>query len=94
VSLQNTGSSTANAVKATFSTTSSYVSGFTPTSQISYGNISAGSTVWKGYSQYSDYAIQFTVSSSTPTNTQIPISISIVDESNNIWSSSFNVTVQ
>jgi len=94
ISLQNTGSSTANAVKATFSTTSQYVSGFTPTSQISYGNISAGSTVWKGYSQYSDYAIQLTVSSSTPINTQIPISISIVDESNNTWSSSFSLTVQ
>ena len=94
VSLQNTGSSTVKGVKATFYTSSEYVSGFTPTSQISYGNISAGSTVWKGYSQYSDYAIQLTVSSSTPINTQIPISISIVDESNNTWSSSFSLTVQ
>ena len=94
VSLKNTGSSTANGVKATFSTTSSYVSGFSPTSQVNYNNISACATVWKGNSQYYDYAIQFTVSSSTPTNTQIPISINIVDESDNTWSSSFNVTVQ
>ncbi|NDP22269.1 MAG: hypothetical protein GZ091_14485 [Paludibacter sp.] len=94
IGLQNTGSSTVNGVKATFSTTSQYVSGFTPTSQISYGNISAGSTVWKGNSQYYDYAIQFTVSNTTPANTNIPISISIVDESGNTWISSFNVTVQ
>ena len=96
VSLQNAGSSTVNGVKATFSTTSQYVSGFSPTSAISYGNISAGSTVWKEGrgSQYYDYAIQFMVSNSTPTNTQIPISISIVDESNNTWTSNFNVTVQ
>jgi len=94
VSLKNTGSSTANGVKATFSTTSSYVSGFSPTSQINYGNISAGSTVWKGSSQYYDYAIQFTVSNTTPNNTQIPISISIVDENGNTWTDNFNVTVQ
>ena len=95
VSLRNTGSSTAKSVKATFSTTSSYVSGFSPTSPISYSDISAGYTVWKGgYSYASGYAIEFTVSSSTPINTPIPVNISIVDESNNTWSSSFNVIVQ
>ena len=94
VSLQNIGSSAAKGVKATFSTTSQYVSGFSPTSAINYGDIEAGATIWKGYSQYYDYAIQFTVSNSTPTNTQIPISIRIVDESNNIWLCSFNVVVQ
>ena len=92
VSLKNTGTSTANSVKSTFSTTSSYISNFTPTTQITYGNISANSVKWYQYESY--YVIQFTVSGSTPANTQIPISISIVDESNNTWSSSFNVTVQ
>ena len=92
VSLKNTGTSTANSVKATFSTSSSYISNLTPTTQITYGNISANSVKWYQYESY--YVIQFTVSSSTPTNTQIPISISIVDESNNTWLSSFNVTVQ
>jgi len=48
IALKNTGTSNATAVKATFSTTSQYVSGFSPTSAINYGNISAGSTVWKG----------------------------------------------
>ncbi|MGC3977386.1 MAG: hypothetical protein QM751_03645 [Paludibacteraceae bacterium] len=102
VSLKNTGSGAAKAVKATFSTTSSYISGFTPTSQVNYGDIAAYGIKWadyqgnngtyEGYAYY--YTVKFTVSSSTPTNTQIPISISIVDESNNTWSSSFNVTVQ
>ncbi|MDR1654263.1 MAG: hypothetical protein LBS01_11595 [Prevotellaceae bacterium] len=102
VSLKNTGTSMAKAVKATFSTTSSYVSGFTPTSQVNYGDITAYGVKWadyqgnngtyEGYAYY--YTVKFTVSSSTPTNTQIPISISIVDESNNTWSASFSVTVE
>ena len=102
VSLKNTGSSTAKAVKATFSTTSSYISGFTPTAQVNYGDILAYGTKWADYAGSSGtsdyylnyYTIKFTVSSSAPTNTQIPINISIVDESNNTWSSSLNVTVQ
>ena len=102
VCLKNTGSGTANAVKATFSTTSSYVSGFTPTAQINYGDISAYGTKWADYAGSSGtsdyylnyYTIKFTVSNSVPANTQIPINISSVDESNNTWQSSFNVTVQ
>jgi hypothetical protein len=92
VSLKNNGTSTAKSVKATFSTTSQYISNLTPTTQITYGDIAANSVKWYQYESY--YIIQFTVSSSTPTNTNIPINISIVDESNNTWSSSFNVTVQ
>ncbi len=97
VYLGNNGSSTANSVKATYSISSSYVSQLSPTTQVSYGNISAGGTQYgqTGYTpSYTDYyTIKFTVSSSTPTNTQIPINISITDESSNTWSSSFNVTV-
>jgi hypothetical protein len=94
--LKNSGTSAANGVKATFSTTSSYVSGFTPTIPISYGNISAGSSEMAdyrgGYSAYY-YTIQFTVSSSAPAGAQIPINISITDESGNTWTSSFNAVV-
>jgi hypothetical protein len=102
ISLKNTGTSTANKVKATFSTASSYVSGFSSTTQINYGDISANVIKWASYQGYSSeyesgvsyYTVQFTVSNSTPNNTQIPITINIVDESNNTWTSSFNVTVQ
>ncbi|MDR2407746.1 MAG: hypothetical protein LBE13_06510, partial [Bacteroidales bacterium] len=98
VILKNNGTSTANSVKATFSTTSSYVSSFIPTRQISYGDISAGSTESGSYNYVSGgggyYTIQFTVSNATPNNTQIPINVNIVDESNNTWTSSFNVIVQ
>jgi PII-like signaling protein len=94
VSLKNTGSSTARVVKASFSTTSTAISGFSMYSnagEITYGDISAGST--KGSTGYY-YDLQFTVSNTAVAGTQIPINISIVDESNNTWSSSFNVTVQ
>jgi len=102
VCLKNTGSGTANAVKATFSTTSSYVSGFTPTAQINYGDISAYGTKWADYAGSSGtsdyylnyYTIKFTVSNTTPANTNIPISINITDENNNTWTSSFDVKVE
>jgi hypothetical protein len=91
VSLKNTGTGTAKAVKATFSTTSSYVSNLTPTTQISYGDIAANSIKWENTENH--YAIQFTVSTTTPNNTNIPIDINIVDENGNTWTSSFDVTV-
>ena len=94
IGLRNIGLSAAKKVNSTFSTTSPYVSGFTPTSQVNYGDIEPGWTVWSGISQYASYAIQFTVAESTPTNTKIPINISIIDESNNTWVSSFNITVE
>jgi hypothetical protein len=93
--LKNIGS-IAKGVKATFSTTSSYVSGFLPAGQIDYGNISAGSPKcvdYNGKNSYQDYTIKFKVSNVTPANTQIPINIAITDESGNTWTDSFNVTV-
>jgi hypothetical protein len=101
ISLKNTGTSVANTVKATFSTTSSYVSGFSPTAQINYGDISANGVKWADYNGKNGesassayyYTVKFTVSLSAPAGTQIPINISIVDESGNTWTSSFNVVV-
>ena len=93
VSLKNTGSSTAKGVKATFSSTSQYVSDFSPTMQVSYGDITANSVKWYNNSKYS-YILEFTIANSTPENTDIPIEISIRDESDNTWTSSFIVTVQ
>jgi uncharacterized protein (DUF302 family) len=95
--LKNIGTSAAKQVKATFSTTSAYASSFTPTAQINYGDMAAGSSVDYGYSIYytnRSYTIQFTISSSTPVGTQIPINISITDESGNTWTESFNVPVE
>ena len=100
VNLRNNGSSTANKVKATFTSSSSYVSGFTPTTQVDYGNISAGSIQGYGSGDYAttpsydNYTVKFTLSGSTPLNTIIPINISITDESANTWTSNFNITVQ
>ncbi len=75
VALKNNGISDAKGVKVKFSTTSQYLSGFSPTNQTDYGVISAESIKWYNYSQYSDWVIQFTVSNTTPDNTQIPINI-------------------
>jgi hypothetical protein len=97
VYLINNGSSTANSVKATFSINSSYVSQLSPSTQVTYGDIAAGSTQYgnTGYApNYEYYTIKFTVSNTTPANTQIPISINITDANGNTWTSSFNVTVQ
>jgi uncharacterized repeat protein (TIGR01451 family) len=93
--LKNTGTSTANSVKATFSTTSTYVSDFKPTTQLNYGNLATEESVWSyNTSISSNYTIQFTVSLSTPAGTQIPVNISITDESGNVWTDSFTVTVE
>ncbi|MDR3133320.1 MAG: hypothetical protein LBU42_04775 [Prevotellaceae bacterium] len=91
--LKNTGTRAAKGVEALFSINSPYVSNFTPGTGIDYGDIAIGETVMAYF--YVNYStIQFTVSSSTPEGTQIPISISIVDESDNTWTSSFNVAIQ
>ena len=46
VSLKNTGAGNAKGVKATFSSTSSYVSDFDPTYAITYHDIAAGKVKW------------------------------------------------
>ncbi|MDR0612731.1 MAG: hypothetical protein LBG45_04515 [Dysgonamonadaceae bacterium] len=100
--LKITGASTAKGIKATFSTASEYVSGFTPISQINYGDISVSGIKWANYLGYNSeyaayvnyYTVKFSVSNTAPNNTVIPISIDIVDENGNTWTSSFNVYVQ
>ena len=95
VYLKNTGSSDANSVTATMTTTSSYVSSLAPTSAISFGTISAGSeSNYYGNYYSSEYSWSFAVSSSTPTGTQIPFTLNITDGQGNTWTQSFTVTVQ
>jgi len=111
VSLKNTGTGDAKDVKATFSTTSSYVNYFDPKYKITYYNIAAGKVKWAwtdlavpyaGVDPESEppptrraYTIQIAFSSySMPIDTQIPINISIVDDSGNTWTDSFSVPVQ
>ncbi|WP_056928697.1 hypothetical protein [Candidatus Symbiothrix dinenymphae] len=98
VSLKNTGTGTTNAVEATFSSNSPSISGFTPTTAVNYATIAAGSTKTVNYDGYAgslaeSYTVKFTVSNSATAGTQIPINISIVDESGNTWADSFNAVV-
>ena len=92
VRLKNTGTSTAKGLKTTFTTTSDYVTGFISTENLNYGDISSGNSSWYGNQTY-DNVIQFTVKTTTPDNTIIQINVSMVDESGNTWTSSFNLTV-
>lgn len=96
VCLNNTGTSEARGVKAIFSSSSSYITNLTPTTPINYYNIPAGTAHWYGSTEYyyNYYAISFTVSNTTPINTQIPLHISIVDECENTWNRVFYVTVK
>ena len=100
VCLRNAGTGDAKGVKATFHTESSYISNFAPKSQVNYGDIKAGKVRWADYFngenyEYepyrSGYTIQFIVSSTMPTGTQIPININIIDNSGNSWTDSFEV---
>ena len=95
VSLKNTGSSKVNKVKATISTSSSYISNLTPSVSTSYQDgysdyIGSGST---GTVSSSSQYLSFTVSNSTPSGTVIMFYIVSTDESNNIWNSNFSITV-
>ena len=90
VYLKNTGSSDANSVTATMTTTSPYVSSLSPTTSVSFGTISAGSESYT----YSSYSWSFNVSGSTPTGTVITFNLSITDAQGNSWTQSFSVTVQ
>ena len=92
VRLRNDGTSTVKGLKTTFTTTSEYVTGYTSTANLNYGDISSGYTSWYGNQTY-DNVIQFTVKTTTPDNTIIPINVSMVDESGNTWTSSFNLTI-
>ena len=95
--LKNVGSSTAKGVSATMTTTSSYISGFSPTSSNSFGDMTPNSQAYASYGydpNYNDYSWKFTVSSSTPVGTSITFNFAITDGQSNAWSSSFAITVQ
>jgi hypothetical protein len=100
--LKNNGSSKVNKVKATVSTNSPYVTGLSPTSQLSFDNgfsdydISPGSEAYAatGYASSSAYSIGFNASNTTPSGTNITFNINITDESSNNWTDAFTITIQ
>ena len=100
VYLKNTGSSTANKVKASITCTSSFVSSLSPTTAVNYQDdyysnyISSGSESTYGNYTSGNNTLTFNVSSTIPSGTILTFNISITDESNNTWSDSFTITVQ
>ena len=97
VYLKNNGSSTANKVRATITTNSSYITSLSNSTSIgyyyqsNYDYITAGG---EGEPYSSNYFLGFNVSNTTPSGTVITFNVSITDESNNAWNSSFNITVE
>ena len=96
ISLKNTGSNAVNGVKATFSTTNSYISDFSPINQVNYGTIRGNQEKWMDFngSNTNGWTIRFTVSSTTPAGTKISVDINIIDENGNTWTDSFHVPVE
>ncbi|MDR2058472.1 MAG: hypothetical protein LBP83_09395 [Dysgonamonadaceae bacterium] len=93
VYLKNTGACDARSVKAFFSTESAFISNFIPNTGCEYGTIAKNSKMY-GKGVYPYYTIRFTVSTSTPDNTVIPVKIKISDENQLVWEDRFTVKVE
>lgn len=92
VRLWNKGLSNANKVIATYAASSDYITGFISSKEIHYGDINKGTCSWYG-NQYNDNVVQFTVKSTTPNKTVIPIIITMVDETGYSWNSNFQIII-
>jgi hypothetical protein len=103
VFIKNNGTSTANGVKATISTTSSYITGLEPDTAVSYNSgLSGPGSIYPGYEKYgkcgitpdhSDYTVQFKVAQETPAGTEITFNMHITDADGNAWEDDFTVQV-
>lgn len=102
VYIKNNGSSTANGVKASISTTNSYISQLYPSTEVDYNNDSYSNDISPGYEKFGNagyapnyytYTVKFFVSNSTPSGSIIPFSININDAAGNNWSDNFNATI-
>lgn len=85
VTLNNSGVSAANAVQATLSTTSPYIT-MTDGSE-TYGNMAAGATLLK------TNAFAFSVSNTIPDATQVTFNLTITDNASHTWNSTIVATV-
>ena len=95
--LKNTGTSTANKVRASVSCTSSYVTGLSPTNNsFYYGGFSYNSDyIGSGKEGYDyDNKLSFTVSNSTPVGTVLTFNLNITDDSGNTWTDKFTITTK
>lgn len=94
--VKNTGSSSANSISVSLSSSSSYISSISPSS-LNYGDVTPNqekiATYGYCYENYEQYSFKFNISNSTPTNHQANFSLSMVDESNNTWTDNFSITI-
>ena len=100
VYLKNTGTSQANNVNATITSTSSYVSSISPTSSVNFGTIPPSGQL-EGDLTYTNmngggegyYTFSFKASNTTPAGTVITFTVTATDAQNNTWTSTFTVPV-
>jgi len=103
VELKNTGTSAANNITASLSTTDSYVTVNPASNSHSYGTINAGYymdiTDYSAGSTSSIYGASdsdcflLTISSSCPSGHQVSFSLNISDSNNNSWLDTFTLTI-
>ncbi len=91
VYLENTGTSRALDVHATFTTDSEYITNLANNESIDYNAIDPGYT---SYPEFSSSFLSFDVSSATPAGTEITFSIEISDKHENTWKDDFTITVR
>jgi len=98
VYVKNNGTSTANGVKGTITTSNSYISNLLPTTNVDYNSYTSGNDIPAGQERYGYYAfaytVQFTVSNTTPIGSNIIFNMNITDDFGNNWADSFTITVQ
>jgi len=91
VYLENTGTSRALDVHATFTNGSEYITNLSNNESVDYYTIDPG---FESYPEFASSFLSFDVSSSTPLGTEVTFSIEISDKHENTWKDDFTVTVR
>jgi hypothetical protein len=102
VYIKNNGTSQANDVKASISTSSEFVYTLEPTTALDYNSVFGNNNIQPneeefaayGYGpNYQDYTIKFLVAENTPDGEEITFIMNISDDEGNEWQDSFKVQV-
>jgi len=91
VYLENTGTSRALDVHATFTSESDYISNLSNNESVDYNTIDPG---FETYPEFASSFLSFDVSSSTPQGTDITFAVEISDKHENTWKDDFTITVR
>jgi len=90
VYLENIGNSRAVGVKASFSTSSNYITNLDNNESVDYNTIYPDDT---SYPEFASSFLSFDVSSATPAGTEITFYVDITDSDGNTWQDEFTILV-